>query len=245
MRSRFRANKDNLNNMDKTKINILGSCVLLDAVEFSSQAREKIEVANFLQNNSAITLGSAKLSEVCPYARGSEDFKATHPCWHRWFMANAEEEVYDRLRKSDAEYLLTSLDECAYGYYSFKKGDLEARICPSAAITANDILKKLGYIEKLASYQNESERMFELAQKHARHMRTIYSPEKTSLVKFVPAQHYIENGKIGQFTSDENQATLRNFFERLHEIFLTEMPEAQTITLPDNLLGDARHKWGK
>lgn len=231
--------------MTTIPVDLLGSCVIRDALEFSQAAKGRLSICNFLQSNSAISLGSEKLSAIVDHNLTADDFKESSPVWYRWFMANAEETAYDILKNSTAQYLVTTLDECAYGYYLFENGNIESRLCLSAAITANNILLKLNYPYRKIDAIQECEKAVGYLKKHCSRLTNLYKAENIILVNFTPAQYYIDNNKLQTFYTPHEYEKLNSFLNTLYETFRSAISEAKIINLPSPLLGDPRHKWGK
>lgn len=226
-------------------VDILGSCVLRDAFEFSEPLIESCNVNKFVQSNSPISLNSARLSEVEEVRFSLNDFKKTNPVWYKWFMLNAEEGVYPYLSDKKSHFLILTLIENTYGYHEIKSGTLEARLCQSMAISKNNIFAKFKQKPKYIHFSKYNNTKVEASiTEHLSKLKDIYKEENIIFIDFLPAHKYIKNGKIETYTDDKYYSDLAKSINSYNNQFYKLCPTSPVIKLPDNILGDPDHRWG-
>lgn len=237
-------------------VNIVGSCVLRDAIGFEEKKRKiEYKVNKFIQSNHLMTLNSPPLYALTDSIVEPEEMSQCHPVWYRWAKTNMDKSIFSILKQNPSDYFICGFDETAYNIVKLTSENYEfTYLSPSAFCGKfNEIFNK----DKFSNLKKENIDIYEFIQTDEgkallescleffeEEILKIYPSNKIICIYYDWGNSYLSaDGYIIRFNNQEPRFSIMNQLINYCANHFVKRVSPQIIRIPSNAICDALHIW--
>lgn len=233
---------------EKSTFNLLGCCVIRDAFRIGD-IHQKYKVLKFYQFTNPISFCQKSKIRLA-----QEDFTG----WFDWanfikkcVCADINKTVLDDIAATPSDFLLIDLCELRFKNCKLNlQGEDEFLVTQTKYINEiienKDFLRSVGVKSYSTDLELSEQETIRYLDEFVRRIKQYYDEKQIVLVKNLPVwrhlndqQHCFEEFWIPAITK------MRNALEKYYEYLQKRMPDIHVISMPEYVLGDSLHLWGK
>ncbi len=224
--------------------NILGCCILRDIFRINECSKEKYAVKKFIQFCNPISMVNTQ-NALNITEEDLNDFDWSGFC-KRCFSFDNNKTVFSTIGQNPTDYLLLDLSELRFGNYLIKKLDGSVYVTTYTKYQKEFIEKSEKQNEILSMEEKffSDAEIFEVLDKYADELKSLYDEKKMIIVENRPATQYLDYNekeiKTFVFHQYYNPIHMMNFYK----YFEAKLPNAIIIKVPNNFYATSKHLWG-
>lgn len=229
-------------------VDVISSCVCRDSFELGDKLTKKYNysVAFFYQATSPISLYSKPIKELQALDEGQLIFGS--PWQRRILLCDINKDMFERIGKEKRKnYLILDFTDFAKNLYKLSSDQPSYLIQTEPSKNNKELFSQI--VEDVVKpWELPNEYVFSCLDRYVSDLLKIYDAEQIILCEVYHVKEYVAQDKsIKQFASpiEEINSFIKVCYEYVENKISQEQKGLHIIKMPNCVLGDEMHKWGK